>query len=657
MSHKLRKLICALFLSCLSCVSLAIEGSDAKKPFLHPLFSDGMVIQQNQEIIVWGWSEVGTTVKVELAGQTVQSLVAKNGKWQVHLLPVAVGDIYRMRVTGAKEQVTVSDIQVGEVWLCSGQSNMFWPVAKTEQGSLALADSDNPSIRVFNVNEHYAASEQELFSSHIPWQQANAQSVQNFSAVCYFFGKALQQTLKVPVGLIHASWGGTKIEAWTDRETLLRQGHFAKPLAKLDEYAAEPEAVFETLKEQLNLWWQQNDIGSRSQNLWSAKSFKHNDWKTMILPGYWETSSLPAFDGVVWFRKNIFLDENASQSSYQLSLGMIDDADVTWVNGVQVGQGNRWNQPRLYNVPSGLLKLGENTIAVRVFDKSGDGGFSSQPEQLKLINNSTQKHISLAGDWYYQGALPLNEMTAQPTYPLTKNTPSVLFNAMISPILPYKIRGVTWYQGESNADGDAPDLYATQLTDMISQWRQSFATELAFHIVQLANYIPQNTFRDKLAWPKVREAQRLVAKQDPLAGTIVTIDIGNPHDIHPINKLDVGKRLARSALNITYGRDVVPAGPEPIKAQQHSAKIVISYNNIAKGLRLSEGKMLSGFEACTAAMTCTQVPAKIVGEQVILMSGLLKKTTSVRYGWAESPSVNLVNSLGLPAIPFSMRVD
>jgi sialate O-acetylesterase len=230
---------------CWSCVSFALESINLTKPFLHPLFSDGMVIQQDQEVLIWGWAETGTSVKVELADQSVQSMVGDNGKWQARLLPLASGNTYQMRVASDKEQVTVSDIQVGEVWLCSGQSNMFWPVAKTDQAELALADADNPSIRLFNINPHYAASEQQNFSSYIPWQKATTHSVEEFSAVCYFFGKALQQTLKVPVGLIHASWGGTKIEAWTGREVLLKQGHFAKKLSKFDEYVAKSNVVIE----------------------------------------------------------------------------------------------------------------------------------------------------------------------------------------------------------------------------------------------------------------------------------------------------------------------------------------------------------------------------------------------------------------------------
>lgn len=653
MNH-IAKFIYALVFICWSFTSLAIAKLEESKPFLHPLFSDGMVIQQDQDVLIWGWAEAGTVVNVQLAAQSVHSKAGKDGKWQARLLPIASGNIYRLHISSNVEQVTISDVQIGEVWLCSGQSNMFWPVVDSDNAALALANADNPSLRLFNVDRHYATTEQSKFASYIPWKKANADTIRNFSAVCYYFGKKLQQELNVPVGLIHASWGGTKVEAWTDYKTLQGQKSFTKQLSHLDKYIEEPDKILENFKKQKITWLQQNDLGSLSNNRWSAFDLKMNDWQVMNIPGNWEAKELPHFDGIVWFRKSVFLNENESKSSYKLSLGKIDDEDVTWVNGVQIGASDGWDIQRLYKLPKGILKEGENVIAVRVFDKSGKGGFYSSADELFLINNTTSQRTSIAGDWNYKIGAISSDMTAQPQG-LNKNTATVLYNAMIAPILPYQMRGAVWYQGESNES--KPDLYQNQLTDMIKNWRERFEAPLAFHIVQLANYIPKKAIRKIKAWPKLREAQRLVAKQDPLVGIVSTIDIGNPNDIHPTNKLDVGKRLARSALNITYGKDIVPTGPEPIGAKKRLGNIVINYNNIAEALMLSKGDTLSGFEACTAVEICIHVRAHIDGKQVILTTDIPEKITSIKYGWADNPTINLINSLGLAAIPFNIKVE
>lgn len=635
-------------------LSVKVWATQKARPLLHPIFNDNMVLQQNQDILVWGWTKPSGDVKVSFASHTQRVTADNTGRWQAKMNPLPAGGPYSLEVE-AQHSIRLNNILMGEVWLCSGQSNMYWPVIQSDNAKATLSNADNARIRLFSIDPSYAVTEQYVLGEHQTWQQASAKSVKDFSAVCYFFGNKLQEQLGVPVGLVHSSWGGTKIEAWTSKAALSQQDNFSQDLLLLEDYIADPKAFEQKIEVRQASWWQANDPGSRVLNPWSDKQFDDSHWPDMILPGLWEKTVLPDFDGSVWFRKNLQLDAEVEGFEHTLALAKIDDHDVTWVNGVQVGKTDRWDQNREYLVPVGLLRKGHNSIAVRVFDKSGGGGIYGLPEDMRLINQATGLSYNLSGKWQYKVGRKLQDMAPLVKAALDKNTASVLYNKMIAPIKHFKFKGVAWYQGESN--DYAPKHYKTQLSAMVDDWRKVFGPSLTFHLVQLSSYQTKNKEPNQYAWPMIREAQRQVAKHDLNIGLAVTIDIGDSGDIHPTNKRDVGLRLARSALNISYDKVSTLLSPAPIKAVIKDNRVVINYEHVGNGLTNQSSKNLSGFELCFEDLPCQPSEAMINDNKVILGFLSAEKPISVRYAWSDVPQIDLFNSEGLPATPFQIDIE
>jgi sialate O-acetylesterase len=616
---------------------------------LPQIFSDHMVLQQKSPVNIWGWAEAGQQVTVQLAGQTAKAKTSEEGRWQVQLQPVNAGGPYALKVSSQDETINLQDILFGEVWLCSGQSNMEYTLQMLDKTETIKA-ADNAQLRLFTVERKVAFQPMEDLESGA-WQLTHPESIADFSAVAYFFGKKLQEELKVPVGLIHSSWGGTVVETWMSAASATQVPYYKKHVEGLKDFdVAKFQAVAEAKYQQL-IRKAGDELKDGLQNgkaLWAAPDYQDDQWGSMNLPGLWENQGHPELDGVVWYRKTIDLPAEVVNQNMTLSLGPIDDDDLTWVNGQQVGSMvQKYNVPRVYNVPASALKAGKNVITIRVNDTGGGGGLHGQEEQLFFQSGDYKQ--SLAGDWKFRISPELYKINVSGTAP--NDHPTVLFNGMIHPILPYAVQGVIWYQGESNA-GRAYE-YRKLFPMLIQDWRQYWSEELDFYWVQLANYLAPPAKPGPSDWAELREAQTMTLKL-PKTGMAVAIDIGEADDIHPKNKEDVGLRLALNALRKNYGKDIVYSGPMYKDMRIEGSKVLLSFDHIGSGL-VAKDKYgyLKGFTIAGTDQEFHWAQARIVGNQVEVFSPKVAKPAAVRYAWADNPDdANLYNQEGLPAGPF-----
>ena len=635
-------------LAILLLVTLATaRGGEAERPLLHPLFTDHLVFPRDVAAPLWGWTEPGKKVTVALAGKTAEATADAQGRWQVKLGPISAGGPHTLTVTGPKS-LTVNDVLVGDVWLCSGQSNMEWGMWGVNDSQKEIAASNHPQIRLFQVPKKIAADPQVLTDAH--WTECTPETVPGFSAVGLFFARKLNQDLKVPIGLINSSWGGTVAEAWTSAGALKTMDDFKPVVTEFEKSAATLKSGSQDFDQQMAEWWKQNDPGSANGLGWAATDLDGNGWKTMAIPQLIEGAGLPGFDGIVWFRREFDLPASWAGKDVKLNLGPIDDRDTTWVNGSKVGETNDWNQPRSYKVPNKLMKPGRNVIAIRVLDTGGGGGVYGKAEDIKLEADGEQP-IALAGEWKYRDSTPLDKCTPAPQrFDNNPNVVTVLSNGMIDPLVPFAIKGAIWYQGESNA-GRA-DQYRVLMPTMITDWRARFQNgDFPFYLVQLANFMDTTTDPVQSGWAELREAQFLTTLRTPGVGQAVIIDIGDAKDIHPKNKQDVGLRLALEALARTYGQKIVHQGPQFREMKVEGNAVRLLFDHVGGGL-VQRGDKLAGFAIAGADGKFVHADARIDGDAVVLSGAGVDKPTTARYGWANNPPATLFNKDGLPATPF-----
>jgi sialate O-acetylesterase len=599
------------------------------------IFSDRMMLQRDIPAPIWGWAKPLADVTVELAGKRASAKADNHGKWRATLPASTAGGPHELIVRSGDETLRISDVLVGEVWVCSGQSNMEWTLAQNEHLATAdIAAANDPLIRHFTVTKAMTASPLDDVTGE--WFHVEPKSIAGCSAVAYYMARDLRKALNVPVGVIVSSWGGTQAEAWIPRESLESVAEF-DPIVK----RIQIPGVTEEPKPH-------EDPGNEGVKLGYADA-NHNDgdWKTMDLPRIWESAGLD-IDGSVWFRREIDIPTAWVGKELTLSLGALDDFDVTYVNGKEIGRTgketlNPWAHPRVYKVPASVVKAGRNVIAVRIFDQWGSGGFAGKKDQLFLAGPSGQ--IPLTGDWKYKIELELPSISTNTAIP-----PTSLFNAMIAPLVGYGIRGAAWYQGESNTDRAVQ--YRKLLPTLIQSWRQLWKQgDFPFLIVQLANWVTNDGFfRRGVHWAEIREAQAMAARNVPNAGLAIAIDIGEAEDIHPRNKWDVGHRLALAARAIAYGQPVEHRGPAFESLKINGDKAVVSLTH-AEGL-VARGGPPQEFEIAGADRAFHRADASIDGNQVALHSIKVTKPVAVRYAWADNPQCNLYNAAGLPAEPF-----
>ena len=607
---------------------------------LTALFSDHMVLQQGQSTPVWGKASPGGKVLVKIAGQRLQTVVDQSGSWRVDLAPMKPAESLTLRVIG-QDTVTIQDVAVGEVWICSGQSNMEWPLSAAKNGKEEVAAANYKKMRLFTVEKSIAVKPMSDVNSD-GWHVCTPETAPSFSAVAYFFGRELVEDLNIPIGLIHTSWGGTPAEAWTSAQALKTMPDFGDLVKKLETDAITiPEGSDQDLRQQWTEDVDAKDLGLKEH--WERKDFDDAQWSEMQLPTLWESAGLGGYDGVVWFRKTIDLPQKWAGGNLKLHLGPIDDVDSTWVNGHLIGSQNIYNEPRKYKIPQGVVNSDVIQITVRILDTGGGGGIWGKPDDLKLYYENDDS-ISLAGNWKYKLGVPKDQVTALPN----QNLGTVLYNAMLAPLIPYGIQGAIWYQGESNA-GQAYQ-YRTLFPTMIRDWRSRWKRDFPFLFVQLANYGTHSDQPRDNDWAELREAQ-LMTLSLPNTGMAVTIDIGNPLDIHPRNKQDVGKRLALNARALVYGEDIPYSGPIYRSMTVEGNAIRLAFDHVYQGLS-AKGDTLTGFAIAGEDRKFIWANATADGVTILVSEPKVQNPVAVRYGWDADPHCNLVNSAGLPASPF-----
>lgn len=622
------------------------------KIVLPSIFTDNMVLQQKSNVAFWGTSAPGKTVTVSPGwnGKNYSVKADAKGNWKTLVQTPAYGGPYAISISDGKATV-LSNVMIGEVWICSGQSNMEMPLAgwgKINNYAEEISNADYKNIRLFQV-EH-TTSDVMLKNAKVAnggWKPCTPEYVAEFSSVAYFFAREIYKKTGVPIGLIHTSWGGTVAEAWTSAATIRTMPDFAEALKKVQ--AVKTGSTYE---QDLARWQKMivdKDAGNgHGHTGWEGAAIDESSWEHMVLPSAWEQGGLPDLDGVVYFRKKIVLPASWEGKPITVNLGTIDDNDITYFNGEKIGATEGYDRPRVYQIAAGKVKAGENIITVRVFDGSGGGGLYGDKNILSVVSGNGER-ISLDGDWRYRIGLNLKDIPAAPESNTGPNRPTVLYNAMINPFIQYTIRGAIWYQGEANTD--RANQYRTLFPAMIADWRSKWKQgDFPFYYVQLANYMAREDHPKSSAWAELRDAQ-LQTLSLPNTGMGVTIDIGNGDNIHPKNKQEVGRRLALIALAKTYGKKIAYSGPLFSSQQIEGKSIRLNFKFADGGLK-AKGGDLSGFAVAGADQEFHWAKAVIQGNQVIVSSEEVPNPVAVRYAWANNPNCNLYNGAGLPASPF-----
>ncbi len=647
---------CRLLVSLAIVLAVSLDARPAGAEVRLPaVIGSNMVLQRETQVPVWGWARPGETIRIQAdwLPEELHTTADADGHWQVRLQTSRAGGPHSLVIAG-ENTLRLDNVLFGEVWLASGQSNMEFPLRAVIGAEREVAGARFPDIRLFTVKRAIALKPRQDCTG--AWQPCTPETARGFSAVAYFFGRALHRELGVPIGLIHSSWGGTVAEAWTSREALESLGDFDQALAAIAKM--KPASEQRDHQRRVEQWWatlEQRDPGTAGG--WMTPDLDDADWKQIAVPATWNTRELLGFDGVVWLRREVTLPQGWAGKDLRLELGPIDDMDTTWFNGQKVGgieTIGQWRTPRIYDIPGRLVRAGRNVIAVRVVDCGGLGGINGTPEQLRLYPRAQdpQAALLLGGTWRYRRGVAWNKLEPWPVRRrFHQNSPTALYNAMIAPLIPFRIRGVIWYQGESNLTRAAQ--YQRLFPCLIRDWRRRWGVgAFPFYFVQIAPFRYPNDTGQAAA---LRDAQRLTLAAVPNTGMVVTLDIGNPADIHPKNKQDVGKRLALWALAKTYGRDgIVFSGPLVRSARVEGSRVRVHFDHVDGGLATRDGQPPTCFEIAGADGTFVPARAKIDGETVVVWADGVTRPAAVRFAWGAADQPNLMNRAGLPASSFRL---
>ena len=639
---KLVVAFCAMLIVGLSCHA----WGDVRLP---RLVSDGMVLQRDASVRIWGWATRGERVTVHFLGRTHAAAADDRGKWEVTLPRLNPGGPFEMRIE-AGNAITIRDIAVGDVWVCSGQSNMGMALGWLAQVYQSDIDSaDQPFIRQFLVPVGFTLGRCDSDVGSGSWVRADPKNVRSFSAVAYFFAKQLHDAYRVPIGLIHASVGGSSTEAWISEGAIKAFPQYYEEAVRY----ARPGVLERTTKQddqRARAWGSAlsaSDEGLRDTvHRWSDPACSTSAWDTMHVPGYWITASPGNVNGVVWFRREFTVPVRTADSAGVLLLGRIVDADSVFINGRFVGGIGSQYAPRMYRIPERTLRAGANTIVIRVVNFNRRGGFVPGKRYALMVGG---QEIALDGVWRCRlgaSAEPLEDRV------FTGKIPTGLFNSMIAPLRQWRIKGVLWYQGESNTSRACEHYPLFSL--LIRDWRTSWQRpELPFIYVQLPNFMEVNTETTTYDWALFRESQ---SKASSISGTgmAVSIDIGEGNDIHPVNKKDLGYRLALAARRVVYGETgIVSSGPILSSVRITRGKVILNFSSTGRGLTARGGAGLRCFEICGNDGVYVPAEARIDHGTVVVWSHEVASPVAVRYAWANDPEgANLYNKEGLPASPF-----
>ena len=610
------------------------------------LVRDSMILQRDTKINIWGWASKGEKVNIKFNNKNYNTVTDANGKWRIQLPPMKAGGPYKMDITGSNK-LFLNEILIGDVWICSGQSNMVHQLNIHDVTyAKDIAEANYPQIRHFWIPTltNLQGPKDDLPTGY--WKWANPEDVRPFSAVAYFFARKIYEKYHVPIGLINASVGGTPIEAWTSEEGLKDFPALISTIEKNKDTAYVNSLNRNTAP---NRSQAQIDLGLTGEKKWFDPSYVPKEWRRINIPGYWEDQGIKELNGVVWYRKEIDVPASMTGKPARVFLGRIVDADVLYINGKQVGNTTYLYPQRRYNVPADLLKPGKNIFVIRVTNTAGKGGFVPDKPYCLFAGKDT---IDLKGEWLYKVGDVFKPQTGAGSGGINaQNQPSALYNAMIAPLINYSIKGFLWYQGEANT-GRAEEyakLQPAQIIDWRNKWKQG---ELPFLYVQLPGFMDYNYLPSESNWARLRESQ-LSSLSVPNTAMVVAIDLGEWNDIHPDNKKDVGERLAIAALKLTYNENIVHSGPIYQSSTIDGNKIIINFTNTGSGLTTNDGEELGEFAIAGADKKFVWAKAVIEGDKVVVWNDSVSNPIYVRYAWADNPvNPNLFNKEGLPASPF-----
>ena len=635
----IRPVLTALAVTVGSTVFAAVETL----PFVSPVFGEHMVLQRDKPNRIWGWTKPGQIVRVQLGAHVAETKAGQDGRWTVRIQPPDPGGPYTLTIDGP-QHVEWNDILIGDVWLCGGQSNMEMAMRGVRDADQEIAAANQPNLRLCVVDKKIAYAPGDVPDA--AWSVCTSETVGGFSAVGYYFGRRLQQDINIPIGLIQDCVGGTPAESWTSAEALEPMGDFDAQLKEIARLGTKDGPQYGNFIEH---WYDEHDVGQREG--WNAPDLDDSDWKTVDLKDGFESLGVSEAPAVCYFRKTIELPDPLPSGPATIHFGEVERMDTVFINGRWVGASAWVENPRRYRVGGGILKPGPNQLTVRVFKSRPDGGFRSNPGDLKLVLGD-QTEIPLVDAWKGRVSVTVGGSVPMPVgfenWPVM---PAVLYNGMIAPITPLAITGAIWYQGEANV-GRA-EQYKTLLLTMIADWRQRFGQgDFPFYMVSLATFMQHKDQPGEDGWAELREAQDYVAHTVPHSGLAMAIDVGDADDIHPKDKQPVGERLARLALDKHYGRNVVSSGPRFAAVEPApGGALRIHFDHVDGGL-VVKGSKLEEFAVAGEDGIWFWADARVDGDTVVVVSPQVPAPMQVRYAWQSNPKATLFNAAGLPAIPF-----
>ena len=626
-------------------------AAEAAPRLLDPMFADHAVVQRDRPIAVWGEAAPGTKVDVAFGSGHAQATAEADGTWRATLSAIKAGGPYELTASAGADRVTAKDILVGDVFMCSGQSNMEWPVGASVDGKDEVARSADDGIRLLTIPQYSSPVPLARLPQPADWKLAGPDSTGDFSAVCFFMAQALRQSHKdVPLGLIDNSWGGSAISAWLKPDAYVATGGDAKNAALVPLVVTDPVAANRQWGDIWQDWWAKHAKDPAEATPWARDYRPDAHWHPVPVVDRWSKWNLPALDkfvGLMWYRTTVTLTAAQAAQGATLLIGPVDDVDQTWVNGHAVGTGNGTEQRR-YALAPGTLVAGENVIVVNDANTWGDGGMSG-PADTRAILFADGSRVGLDGHWLYRAVTEFRDLPPRAPWGGIAGVGTIQ-NGMVAPLGVYGLKGAAWYQGESDAYSQLG--YEPKLRALISQWRSTIGKDLPVAVIQLPYYgstTPPPTHSD---WAGLREAQRRAVEGDSHAALVVTIDLGDAGNLHPPAKRPVAMRLARAMERIAYDSPMPPSGPRPMSARRDQDRIVIVFAD-------NDGKLQPGdaapFELCGVAdESCHVVTGNVDGTRVILPAD--PAATRVRYCWADSPVCTIRDST-LPAGPFELPIQ
>lgn len=621
-------------------------------PELDGVIGEHAVLQRGRPIVLTGRAMPRESLTVTLAGARTTTTAGADGRFRATLPALSAGGPHLLVVTAPSGSVIVRDLLIGDVFLCSGQSNMEFSVARSQDGFLA-ADSADDGLRLTTIAKATTTTPQPRLERPAQWAAAAPATVGPFSAACYFMVRDLRRTAGVPIGAILSVWSGSRISAWLD-EPGLREAGMGREVDILHLHERDAVAGMRASAAQWEEWWRSQARGWQGREPWHPDAML--DWQQVPRIGpfaSWGIPGLASYPGMMWFRREVMLTAAQARQQAVLSLGLVDDADRSWINGKPVGGSSNAGLQRSYAVPPGTLVEGRNVIIVNDDNNYMDGGLTGPAAAMRLSFEDGSS-IPIANEWRYAPGGPVKVGPPRAPWDDIRGA-GTLYNAMIAPLGPVALAGVAWYQGESDVDIAHYDI---RLGAMMRGWRRQFGVaDLPFAIVQLPDFGPPAVRPVDSGWPVLRNEQRLAVEADGHAAVAVTIDIGDPLDLHPPQKGEVGRRLSRVMRAMVYRDNISRSGPRIAAAERMAdGGVTLRFADVTGALETRGSAQAIGFELCADAPgSCRYAVARATGSQISI-AGDGRPVSRVRYAWADSPTVNLFDQAQLPAGPFELTV-